>query len=90
MNILLITHKDFATTRMNFEHLTHLPFEKNIYFYNDLYKFESDAKECLEIRKLAVDNSDKIKDVYFDRGKLKYHGKAKAFAESARKNGLNF
>ena len=32
----------------------------------------------------------KIKDVYFDRGKLKYHGKAKAFAESARKNGLNF
>lgn len=32
----------------------------------------------------------KIKDVFFDRGKLKYHGKAKAFAESARKNGLNF
>ncbi|WP_236869703.1 50S ribosomal protein L18 [Candidatus Bandiella numerosa] len=32
----------------------------------------------------------KIKDVYFDRGRLKYHGKAKAFADSARKNGLNF
>jgi large subunit ribosomal protein L18 len=38
--------------------------------------------------KLLLDR--KIKDVYFDRGKLKYHGKAKAFAESARKNGLNF
>lgn len=31
-----------------------------------------------------------IKDVYFDRGAKIYHGKAKAFAESARKNGLNF
>ena len=70
MNILLITHKDFATTRMNFEHLANLPFEKNIYFYNDLYKFESDAKECLEIRQLAVDNSDKIKDVYFTDANL--------------------
>ena len=31
-----------------------------------------------------------IKDVYFDRGMRIYHGKAKAFAESARENGLNF
>jgi large subunit ribosomal protein L18 len=31
-----------------------------------------------------------VKDVYFDRGSHIYHGKAKAFAESARKNGLNF
>ena len=31
-----------------------------------------------------------IKDVYFDRGIRIYHGKAKAFAESARENGLNF
>ena len=31
-----------------------------------------------------------IKDVYFDRGARIYHGKAKAFAESARENGLNF
>lgn len=31
-----------------------------------------------------------IKDVYFDRGGYIYHGNIKAFAESARENGLNF
>ena len=41
-----------------------------------------------KIAKLLVDKN--MKDVYFDRGGLQYHGKAKAFAESARKNGLNF
>jgi len=40
------------------------------------------------LAKLLLQKS--IKDVYFDRGERKYHGKAKAFAESARKNGLNF
>ncbi len=32
----------------------------------------------------------KFQNVFFDRGGCKYHGKVKAFAESARKNGLNF
>ena len=32
----------------------------------------------------------KINNVYFDRGGYKYHGRIKAFAESLRKNGLNF
>ena len=32
----------------------------------------------------------KITNVYFDRGGYKYHGRIKKFADTLRKNGLNF
>tara|TARA_B100000029_G_scaffold506228_1_gene588616 strand:- start:1336 stop:1680 length:345 start_codon:yes stop_codon:yes gene_type:complete len=32
----------------------------------------------------------KITKIYFDRGKYRYHGRIKIFAETLRKNGLTF
>ena len=32
----------------------------------------------------------KIKKIYFDRGTYKYHGRVKIFAETLRKNGMEF
>ena len=32
----------------------------------------------------------KIKKIYFDRGIYKYHGRVKVFAETLRKNGMEF
>jgi len=40
------------------------------------------------LAKKAVEK--KITSVYFDRGRYKYHGRIKIFAETLRKNGLNF
>jgi len=40
------------------------------------------------IAKRALDKG--IKEVYFDRGKYKYHGRVKMLAETARKDGLKF
>ena len=41
-----------------------------------------------KLAKKALDNN--IKKIYFDRGKFKYHGRVKVFAETLRKNGMEF
>ena len=46
-----------------------------------IYIAELLAKKALE---------KKITQVYFDRGRHKYHGRIKIFAEALRKKGLNF
>ena len=41
-----------------------------------------------KLAKKAVEK--KITKIYFDRGVYKYHGRVKAFAETLRKNGMEF
>jgi large subunit ribosomal protein L18 len=48
------------------------------------------AAEILGEMAAALAKSKKISNVVFDRGGCQYHGRIKAFAESARKNGLLF
>ncbi len=51
-------------------------------------KMEKSIALGSEIAKKAL--AANITKVVFDKGKFKYHGRIKAFAESARKGGLKF
>tara|TARA_Y100000741_G_C18160965_1_gene521153 strand:- start:123 stop:470 length:348 start_codon:yes stop_codon:yes gene_type:complete len=55
---------------------------------NKMKKSDLSVKIAEELAKKALDK--KINNVYFDRGGYKYHGRIKIFAETLRKNGLNF
>ena len=48
----------------------------------------SASKVGSEIAKKAIDAG--VKEVFFDRGSYKYHGRVKALAENARETGLKF
>ena len=62
-------------------------FEKDIKSQN---KNKSDIS-TLVAEKLAKKAKEKnINKIYFDRGIYKYHGRVKIFAETLRKNGLDF
>jgi len=51
-------------------------------------KLERAQKVGESIAKIAMDK--KIKEIVFDRGGYKYHGRVKALADGARKTGLKF
>lgn len=51
-------------------------------------KIESAHEIGVQIAKLALEKG--IKEVAFDRGGYKYHGRVKALAEGARQGGLKF
>ena len=51
-------------------------------------KSEISSLVAEKLAKKAVDK--KITKIYFDRGTYKYHGRVKVFAETLRKNGMEF
>ena len=55
---------------------------------NKIKKIDLSAQIADLLAKRALEN--KITKVFFDRGRHKYHGIIKVFAETLRKKGLNF
>ena len=55
-----------------------------------------DKKNKIELSQVVAENlakkavEKKITKIYFDRGLYKYHGRVKTFAETLRKNGMEF
>ena len=62
--------------------------EKDIKSMNKVSKTELSKIVAEKLAKIAQEK--KITKIYFDRGVYKYHGRVKIFAETLRKNGLEF
>ena len=63
--------------------------EKNV---RGKIKTGADIVAACEVGKLVAERAGKagVKDVIFDRGGYKFHGRVKALAEAAREAGLSF
>tara|TARA_B100000953_G_scaffold107310_1_gene88063 strand:+ start:100 stop:456 length:357 start_codon:yes stop_codon:yes gene_type:complete len=53
-------------------------------------KNKTELSKAVAERLAKKANEKKITKVYFDRGIYKYHGRVKIFAETLRKNGMDF
>ena len=62
--------------------------EKDVKSMNKLNKTELSKIEAEKLAKKAQEK--KITKIYFDRGVYKYHGRVKVFADTLRKNGMEF
>ena len=63
-------------------------YEKSIKSQNKKNKTELSQVVAENLAKKAKEK--KITKIYFDRGIYKYHGRVKVFADTLRKNGLDF
>ena len=62
--------------------------EKDVKAMSKVNKTDISIIVAEKLAKKAVEK--KITKIYFDRGVYKYHGRVKAFAETLRKNGMEF
>jgi len=62
--------------------------EKDIKAMNKMNKTELSKVVAEKLAKKAQEK--KITKIFFDRGIYKYHGRVKTFAETLRKNGMEF
>ena len=62
--------------------------QKSIKSLNKKNKSELSEVVAESLAKKAIEK--KITKIYFDRGVYKYHGRVKIFAETLRKNGMEF
>ncbi|WP_415276351.1 50S ribosomal protein L18 [Candidatus Pelagibacter sp. Uisw_116] len=62
--------------------------EKDVKAMSKVNKTDISKIVAEKLAKKAVEK--KITKIYFDRGVYKYHGRVKAFAETLRKNGMEF
>ena len=62
--------------------------EKDVKAMSKVNKTEISKIVAEKLAKKALEK--KITKIYFDRGVYKYHGRVKAFAETLRKNGMEF
>ncbi len=56
----------------------------------DQKKNKSELSSIVAEKLAKKANEKNIKKIYFDRGIYKYHGRVKIFAETLRKNGMEF
>ena len=56
----------------------------------NLKKKKTELSELVAIKLADEAKKKKITRIYFDRGFYKYHGRIKIFAETLRKNGMEF
>ena len=56
----------------------------------DLKKNKTELSKIVAEKLAKKAHTKKITKIYFDRGIYKYHGRVKIFAETLRKNGMEF
>ena len=58
--------------------------------FREIKKNKSEISSLVAIKLAQKAKEKKITQIYFDRGLYKYHGRVKIFAETLRKNGMEF